>query len=94
MGPIDTLEAERTRLRLTCRHLAGSGPTQLADEFDAVAAWLRENGDQGSGGDLVPGVQPEVYGKGALVEDFETEVSALFGMQAARFMSAWAAASL
>ena len=86
MGQINTLELERTRLRLTCRHLAGGGPTQLADEFDAVAAWLRENGGQGSGGDLVPGVQPEVYGKGALVEDFEAEVSRLFGMPAARFM--------
>ena len=86
MGQINTLEMERTRLRLTCRHLAGGGPTQLADEFDAIAAWLRENGDQGSGGDLVLGVQPEVYGKGALVEDFENEVSTLFGMPAARFM--------
>ena len=86
MGQINTLEMERTRLRLTCRHLAGGGPTQLADEFDAIAAWLRANGNQGSGDDLVPGVQPEVYGKGALVEDFETEVSTLFGMPAARFM--------
>lgn len=86
MGPIAALETERTRLRLTCRHLAGGGPTRLADEFDAIAAWLRANGDQGSGDDLVPGIQPEVYGSGALVEDFETEVSKLFGMPAARFM--------
>ena len=86
MGQINTLEMERTRLRLTCRHLAGAGPTQLADEFDAIAAWLRANGDEGSGDDLVPGIQPEVYGRGALVEDFETEVSTLFGMPAARFM--------
>ena len=86
MGQINTLEMERTRLRLTCRNLAGGGPTQLADEFDAIASWLRENGDQGSGRDLVPGVQPDVYGKGSLVENFETEVSALFGMPAARFM--------
>lgn len=86
MNQVNTLEMERTRLRLTCRHLAGGGPIQLADEFDAIAAWLRENGDQGSGEDLVPGVQAEVYGRGALVEDFEGEVSALFGMPAARFM--------
>ena len=86
MGQINTLEMERTRLRITCRHLTGGGPTRLADEFDAIAAWLRENGDQGTGGDLLPGVQPDVYGKGALVEDFEDEVSSLFGMPAARFM--------
>lgn len=86
MGPIDTLETERKRLRRTSRHLAGGGPTQLADEFDAIAAWLRENGDQGSGGTLVPGIQPDVYGKGALIEDFEAELSALYGMPAARFM--------
>lgn len=86
MDQINTLEMERTRLRLTCRHLAGGGPTRLADEFDAIAAWLREYGDHGSGRDLVPGVQPEVYGKGALVEDFEAEVAALFGLPAARFM--------
>lgn len=86
MGQVNTLEVERTRLRLICRHLAGAGPRRLADEFDAIAAWLRANGDQGSGDDLVPGIQPEVYGSGALVEDFETEVSKLFGMPAARFM--------
>lgn len=86
MDQIKTLETERTRLRLTCRHLSGGGPTHPADEFDAIAAWLREHGDQGSKEDLTPGVQPDVYGKGALVEDFEAEVAALFGMPAARFM--------
>jgi threonine aldolase len=82
----DELIAERTRLQLTCRHLAGAGPVHPADEFDAIAAWLRQNGDRGSGLGLIPGVQPDIYGKGALIEDFEAEVAALFGMPAARFM--------
>lgn len=86
MDHAEALAAERTRLRLACRHLAGSGPIHPAEEFEAVAAWLREHGNQGVGDDLVPGVQPDVYGAGALVEDFESEVAALFGMPAARFM--------
>lgn len=80
------LTAERIRLQLTCRHLAGAGPIHPASEFEAIAAWLRQNGDHGSGHDLVPGVQPDFYGTGALVEEFEDEVAALFGMPAARFM--------
>jgi threonine aldolase len=82
----DALTAERTRLHLTCRHLAGPGSSHPADEFEAIAAWLRQNGDRGFGPDLVSGVQPDVYGQGALIEDFEDEVAALFGMPAARFM--------
>lgn len=86
MTEIDALAAARTRLRLSCRHLPGAGPAHPAAEFEAVAGWLREHGDHGAGADLVPGVQPDVYGAGALVEDFEAEVAALFGMPAARFM--------
>jgi threonine aldolase len=77
---------ERTRLRLTCRHLAGAGPTHPAEEIEAIASWLRDYGDQGSGGNPVQALQPDVYGKGALVEEFEEEVAALFDMPAARFM--------
>lgn len=86
MADSDTLETERTRLRLTCRHLAGNGPARLADEFEAIAAWLRQHGDRLVGAEPVPGLQPDLYGKGALVEDFEAEVAALFAMPAARFM--------
>lgn len=86
MNEIDTLAAERTRLRLTCRHLAGAGPARHADELEAIAAWLRKHGDQGTGEDLVPGLQQDVYGSGALIEDFEAEVAAMFEMPAARFM--------
>jgi len=86
MSNADALASERTHLRLTCRHLAGSGPKHPADEIEAVAAWLRDYGDQGSGEDLVQGLQPDVYGKGALLEEFEDEVAALFDMPAARFL--------
>lgn len=82
----EALATERLRLRLTCRHLAGAGPSHPADEFEAIAAWLREHGNQGSGDALQPGMQPDVYGTGALVEEFEAEVAELFGMEAARFM--------
>ncbi|MDF1799388.1 MAG: beta-eliminating lyase-related protein [Planctomycetota bacterium] len=80
------LAAERTRLRFTTRHLTGAGPSHPADELEAVAAWLRERGNRGSGADFVPGLQQDVYGTGALVEDFEAEVAELFGIDAARFM--------
>ena len=86
MDPDAALAGERTRLRLSSRHLVGPGRRTLAEEFEAVAAWLREHGNQGSGADLRPGLQPDVYGTGALVEDFEAEVAALFDMPAARFM--------
>lgn len=86
MTEADTLAAERARLQLTCRHLAGHGPFHPAEQFEAIAVWLRQNGNQGSGEGFVPGVQPDVYGTGALVEEFEAEVAALFDMPAARFM--------
>lgn len=86
MNHNDALAAERTRLQHVSRHLAGAGPIHPATELEATAAWLRQNGDISSGQDFVAGVQPDVYGKGALVEDFEDEVAALFGMPAARFM--------
>jgi threonine aldolase len=86
MDPDAALADERTRLRLSSRHLAGAGPKHPAEEFEAVARWLREHGNTGSGADLQPGVQPDIYGEGALVEEFEAEVAALFGMPAARFM--------
>ncbi|MBT0667926.1 threonine aldolase [Novosphingobium profundi] len=82
----DALAAERARLRLTCRHLAGHGPVHPAEPFEAIAAWCRANGPQGAGETLVPGFEPDFYGAGALVEDFEAEVADLFGMPAARFM--------
>lgn len=82
----ETLEAERLRLRLNSRHLAGSGPAHPAQELEAVTRWLREHGDSRAGSQTAPGIQPDVYGKGALVEEFEAEVAALFGMEAARFM--------
>jgi len=86
--PEDTaaLAAERLRLRLTTRHLAGAGPSHPADELEAVAAWLREHGDQGAGAGVTPGLQQDVYGTGAVVEDFEAEVAGLFDLPAARFM--------
>lgn len=84
--PPAALAAERLRLRLTCRHLAGAGPSHPAEELEAVAGWLRAHGDQGAGADLMPGLQPDVYGTGALVEDFEADVAALFGLPAGRYM--------
>lgn len=86
MDRAETQAVERTRLRLTCRHLAGNGPTHPAEEFEAVAGWLREQGPQGSGDNFVPGIEPDLYGAGRMVEDFESEVAALFDMPAARFM--------
>jgi threonine aldolase len=69
------LEAERARLKRTSQHLFGAGVRHPAEDFEAVAAWLRANDPE-----------PDVYGAGALIEDFEAEVAALFGMEAARFM--------
>ncbi len=86
MNDAPSLAAERDRLQLISRHLAGAGPVHPADEFEAIAAWLRANGNQGLENELVLGVQPDVYGTGALIEDFEREVAALFGMEAGRFM--------
>ncbi|MBD3729900.1 MAG: threonine aldolase [Sphingomonadales bacterium] len=86
MDNAEALEIERTRLRLTCRHLTGVGPQNPADEFAAIAAWLRDNGPHGEGDGFEPGIQPDSYGCGSLVEDFEAEVAALFAMPAARFM--------
>lgn len=86
MTEADALTAARARLQLTCRHLAGHGPSHPAAQFEAIAAWLRQNGNQGSGEGFVAGVQPDIYGTGALVEDFEAEVASLFDMPAARFM--------
>lgn len=75
MTASDDLEAERNRLRRSTRHLFGSGPLHPAEEFEAVAAWLREHD-----------MQPDRYGTGPLVEDFEREVAGIFGTEAARFM--------
>lgn len=86
MNDATFLAAERARLQLTSRHLAGAGPAHPAEEFEAIAGWLRENGNHGSGSKLVPGVPPDVYGKGELIEEFEREVAALLGMEAGRFM--------
>ncbi len=88
MTPSDDpkLLAERTCLRLTSRHLYGAGPSHPADEFEAIAVWLREHGNAGTDAEFAAGIQPDNYGAGALVEDFEAEVAALFGMPAARFM--------
>ncbi|WP_095012412.1 threonine aldolase family protein [Tsuneonella mangrovi] len=86
MDQTEALEAERTRLRLTSRHLYGAGPLNPADEFEAIATWLRANGRHDSGEEFVAGVQPDNYGTGALVEEFEGDLAELFDMPAARFM--------
>ncbi|WP_260926562.1 threonine aldolase family protein [Novosphingobium sp. 9] len=86
MTETDALTAERARLRLTCRHLAGAGPVHPAEHFEAIAGWLREHGPHHTDAGFVPGLEPDNYGTGALVEDFEAEVAALFGLPAARFM--------
>lgn len=80
------LAAERTHLQLTSRHLAGHGPIHPSDEFEAIADWLKNSDDERSADDPGFGPQPDVYGTGPLVEDFEREVAALFDMPAARFM--------
>ncbi len=80
------LDEERARLRLNSRWLQREGPTNPADEFAAVSAWLREHGDTVTDAGVEPGLAPDIYGTGALVEDFEAELAALFGMPAARFM--------
>ncbi|MCT2559914.1 beta-eliminating lyase-related protein [Tsuneonella sp. YG55] len=75
MTSSDDREAERARLKRASRHLFGAGPRDPADEFEAIAAWLRAHD-----------VLPDTYGAGPLVEEFEREVADLFGMEAARFM--------
>jgi threonine aldolase len=77
MDETATLEAERAALKRTSRHLFGAGPADPASELEAIAAWLRYPGNF---------TDPDKYGAGPLIEDFEAEVAALFGVEAARFM--------
>jgi len=65
----------REQLRKDCRWLHGHGPERLADLLARTAAWCAEHD-----------VQSDVYGTGALIEDFEARVAALLGFPKARFM--------
>jgi threonine aldolase len=56
------------------RFLSGHGRTTLRGSLEAL---LREAGDDD---------EPDVYGKGALIEDFEREIAQLLGKEAAVFM--------
>ncbi len=75
MSDTDSLAAQRLKLRHDSRPLAGDGVRHPAEEFEAVAAWLRDRE-----------IQPDMYGNGPLVEDFERELAEMFGKPAARFM--------
>ena len=57
------------------RWLSGHGVASPADTLEQAATWLREHH-----------AEADVYGTGALVEDFERQIADLLGMQAARFM--------
>ncbi len=65
----------RKQLRERCRWLHGHGPEALADTLAHTASWCAEHN-----------VQQDVYGTGALIEDFEARVAGLLGFSSARFM--------
>ena len=73
--PNETRLQKRRELAANSRHLAGAGPAHAALELERIAACLRANE-----------LRPDVYGTGAVVEEFEREVAALLGKEAARFM--------
>jgi len=54
--------------------LPGHRPRRPAEMFSAMAAWCEANG-----------VSHDVYGEGAVVQDFERKVAALLGFEAAVF---------
>lgn len=76
MSTTDTnLHESRRTLRESSKLLAGAGHCHPADELERVAAYIRAND-----------ITPDNYGSGTVVEDFETKVADLFGMEAARYM--------
>lgn len=69
------LRAARTALRAGCRRVHGQLRATPAELLEETAAWCRERD-----------VEFDVYGEGALIEDFERDVAARLGFEAARFM--------
>jgi threonine aldolase len=69
------LQAKRAELRASSQLLAGHGHAHPADEFERVAAYIREHD-----------IASDNYGTGKVLEKFEREVAELLGMEAARYM--------
>lgn len=66
---------QRAELRKNSRPIHGGGPGGATAELERVARWCAEHG-----------VEQDVYGAGALIEDFERRVADLMGLEAARFL--------
>lgn len=77
----DAVQQERAVLRQNCRWLHGHGRPDVVAELERVAAWSRQRD-----------AEPDFYGSGELVQDFEGHVAALLGYPAARFMPSGAMA--
>jgi len=80
-----TLSAEdRLKLRERCAIVVGGFLTPSpAEEFQMLADWCRANG-----------VSHDIYGEGALIEDFERRIAELTGKAAAAFMPSGVMAQL
>jgi len=70
-----SLLEKRYELRMRSENLPGHLPNHPAQELERVAACIREQE-----------IRADVYGTGKIVEDFENEVAALLGTEAARYM--------
>src|SRR5262245_52975856 len=75
MANAQTSEQERRAIFAACeRSLSGHGRTTLRGSLETL---LREAGED---------EDPDMYGRGALIEDFEREIAQLLGKAAAVFM--------
>ncbi len=71
----DATRLERETLRKNSTPIHGAGHANATAELERVARWCVEEG-----------VAQDVYGAGALIEEFEARVAKLLGMEAARFL--------
>lgn len=71
----DATRRQREALRKTSTPIHGAGPGGATAELERVAQWCAEQG-----------VEQDVYGAGALIEEFEERVASLLGLEAARFL--------
>src|SRR5262245_27068213 len=62
-------------LQRSSRAVNAHGPVDPAAELEAMAAWCRATG-----------IRSDLYGRGEVIERFETKVAALLGYPAARFL--------